>query len=275
MAARVGVAALILVVPVYLSLRGRTALLRKNFGVIVGYGLLAVVGAQVCFFYAVQRLSVGVALLLEYLGVVLVVIWMWLRHGQRPRRLTVAGAVLAVAGLALVMDVGGDTRVDLVGVLWGLGAAVGLAGFYVLSSGSDPDLPPVAMAGLGMAVSAVALLSLGAVGVLPMRATFGSVELGGNTMSWVWPVLWLSVVAAAIAYVAGVYAARILGAKLSSFIGLTEVGFAVLFAWLLLGELPAPIQLMGGGLILAGIVLVRLDESPTRESAAATPVAPS
>ena len=49
-------------------------------------------GAQLCYFNAVARLSVGVALLLEYLGILLVVGWLWLRHGHRPRRLTVAGA---------------------------------------------------------------------------------------------------------------------------------------------------------------------------------------
>ena len=67
-------------------------------------------------------------------------------------------------------------------------------------------------------------------------------------------------VAAAIAYVAGIGAARLLGPKLATFVGLTEVVFAVLFAWLLLGELPTGLQLVGGALIVAGIALVRIDE---------------
>jgi drug/metabolite transporter (DMT)-like permease len=46
----------------------------------------------------------------------------------------------------------------------------------------------------------------------------------------------------------------------ASFVGLTEVLFAVLFAWLLLGELPAPVQLAGGVLIIAGVVAVRVGE---------------
>ena len=41
--------------------------------------------------------------------------------------------------------------------------------------------------------------------------------------------------------------------------GLTEVVFAVLFAWLALGELPTVVQAVGGVLIVAGIALVRLD----------------
>jgi len=74
------------------------------------------------------------------------------------------------------------------------------------------------------------------------------------------PVLGLSFVAAAIAYVAGIGAARLLGPKLAIFVGLTEVVFAVLFAWLMLGELPSGVQLVSGALIMAGIALVRIDE---------------
>lgn len=67
-------------------------------------------------------------------------------------------------------------------------------------------------------------------------------------------------IAAVLPYVAGIGAARRLGAKLASFVGLAEVLFAVLFAWLLLGQLPAPAQFGGGALILAGVALVRVDE---------------
>ena len=70
----------------------------------------------------------GRAALLSFLvalgvGTLFVVGWVWLRHGQRPRRLTVIGGVLALAGLVLVLDLTGSQRVDLVGVLWGLAAA--------------------------------------------------------------------------------------------------------------------------------------------------------
>jgi drug/metabolite transporter (DMT)-like permease len=130
----------------------------------------------------------------------------------------------------------------------------------VLSSKSDDSLPPVVVASGGMAIGAVALLVMGAFGVMPMRATFGAVEIAGQRTSWLVPVVGLSLVAAAVAYVTGIGAARLLGAKLASFVGLTEVLFAVLVAWALLGELPLPIQLAGGALIVAGVALVRIDE---------------
>jgi drug/metabolite transporter (DMT)-like permease len=259
-AARITTATLILVVPAALSLRGRWQILSRNLGMVGIYGLVAVAGCQVCFFNAIQSLSVGVALLLEYLGTVLVVGWMWVRHHQKPRRLTVAGAVVAVLGLVLVLDLFSGSRLDPVGVLWGLGAAFGLAVFFVLSSRIDGDLPPVAMASAGMSIGAVTLLVAGGLGVLPMHATFGTVVVAGHRASWLVPVVGLSLIAAAIGYVAGIAAARILGPKLASFVGLTEVVFAVLVAWFMLGEMPTAIQLAGGALIVVGVALVRIDE---------------
>jgi drug/metabolite transporter (DMT)-like permease len=268
-AARIGIAALVLAVPALIALRGRWHVARRAAGTVGLFGLLAVAGAQVAFFNAVRYLPVGVALLIEYSGIVLVVLWMWAAHGQRPHRLTIAGAVTALFGLVLVLDLTGAGRIDPLGVVWGLAAAVGLAGYFVLSARIDPELPSVSLAAGGMAVGAGLLLVLGAVGAMPMQATFGSVEFAGTRTSWVLPVIGLSLVAAVISYVAGIGAARVLGAAVSSFVGLTEVMFAVLFAWIALGELPSAVQAAGGVLIVAGIVLVRLDA--LRKPAGAAP----
>jgi drug/metabolite transporter (DMT)-like permease len=257
--ARVAVAALVLAIPALIAMRGKWPIARRSFGPIALFGLYSVAGTQVAYFYAVQHLPVSVALLLEYSGILVVVLWMWARHGQRPRRLTVAGAVVALAGLVLVLDlIGGGGDIDMVGVLWGMIAAVGLATYFILSARVDPELPSIALASGGMAIGAVVLAVTGAVGLLPMAATFGAVPFAGGEVSWLVPVLGLSVVAAVVAYVAGIGANRLLGASLSSFVGLTEVLFAVLFAWWWLSELPSWVQAAGGVLIIGGIVLVKL-----------------
>jgi len=257
---RIAVSALILTGPALMQLRGRWHLLRRAAPRVAGYGLLAVAGCQLFYFNAVQRIPVGVALLLEYLGTVLVVGWMWLRHGDRPRRLTVTGAVSAIAGLFLVLNLTGSARIDPIGVMWGLLAAVGLATYFVLSASAADPLPPITMAWGGMCVGAAALAVLGGAGVLPLATPAVNVRFLGHWVSWIVPVLGLSLLAAVVAYVAGIGAARRLGAKLASFIGMAEVLFAVLFAWLLLGQLPSPVQFLGGAFILAGIALVRAGE---------------
>jgi drug/metabolite transporter (DMT)-like permease len=255
---RVSLAALILTVPALHQLRGRWLDLRRGAGSVAAFGLVAVAGCQLCYFNAVQRLSVGVALLLEYLGVILVVLWMWLRHSQRPRSLTVIGALAALFGLALVLDITG-TRIDVVGVLWGLAAATGLAVYFVMSASEDEPLPPLVMAWAAMTVGAVTLLVLGASGAIAMRSGASQVRFLDHRTSWLVPVVGLSLVAAVIAYVSGIGAARRLGAKLASFVGLTEVVFAVIFAWLLLGQVPTLVQLVGGAFIIGGVTVVRID----------------
>jgi drug/metabolite transporter (DMT)-like permease len=258
--ARVTVAAVILTVPALISLRGQWRLMRRAAPTVATFGLVAVAGCQVAYFNAISRLSVGVALLLEYLGIVLIVGWLWLRHGQRPRRLTLIGAACALAGLALVLDLIGAQHLDPIGVTWGLVAAAGLAVFYTLSARTDDTVSPIGLAWAGMTLGAVTLLVAGASGVTSMHANTGPVDLAGHRVGWWVPVLGLALVAAVVPYVTGIAAARYLGAKLSSFVGLTEVLFAVLVAWALLGQLPTALQLAGGVFIVGGIVLVRIDE---------------
>lgn len=277
--ARISLAAVLLTIPALIQLRGQwdrlflpapavrsagfrpLTALRAGIGRAAAFGVFAVAGAQLCYFNAIEHMPVGVALLLEYLGIVLVVGWLWLSHGQRPRRLTVTGGIAALAGLALVLNLTGSASVSPLGVMWGLLAAVGLATFYVLSADDGEDaLPPVVMTWAAMCVATAALMTLGLLRALPLVWNTAEVRFAGHRMSWIVPVLGLAVVAAAIPYVTGIGAARRLGAKLASFIGLVEVLFAILFAWLLLGQLPSDLQFAGGVLILAGVTLVRLDE---------------
>src|ERR1700712_131202 len=178
---RISLGALVLAIPTWLALRGRWHLLWDGRKIVVLYSVLAVACAQVFYFNAVQRLSVGIALMLEYLGIILVVGWMWARHGRKPARLTVAGSVLALLGLALVLDLLGGNQIDPIGVIRGLGAAVGLAAFFLISAQTEDALPPVAMAGVGMGLGSVVLLAFGLIGVLPLGVGTTTVRLAGST----------------------------------------------------------------------------------------------
>src|SRR5690606_909146 len=112
-------------------------------------------------------------------------------------------------------------------------------------------LPPLSLAAGGMVVGAALLGLLAVAGLMPVTASAEPVALAGAVVP-VWAVLAvLGVVTAGVAYVTGVGAGRRLGARPSSFVGLLEVVSAVVLAWLLLGELPSPVQLMGGAVLLA------------------------
>ena len=111
-----------------------------------------------------------------------------------------------------------------------------------------------------LVVASVVILLLGLTNVMPLVFVFDDVRLAGNTYSWILPVGVLVLVATVTAYVTGIVAAQRLGPKVASFVALTEVMFAVLAAWLILGELPGTVQLLGGLLIVMGVVCVRVDE---------------
>ena len=259
--ARITGGALLMLLPALYALRGRWYLLRRNARTVVLYGLLAVAGCQLAYFSAVQHLSVGVALLLEYLAPVLLVGWMWARHGRRPTALTLGGVLAALVGLGLVLDVTSGARIAPAGLFFGLLSAIGLMSYFLLSADGEDALPPIAYAGFGLAVGAVTLVVSGLVGVLPMTATADDVVLAGWQAPWWVAIVELAVVAAAAAYALGVASVRMLGVTLSSFVGLSEVLFAVIFAWVLVGQALAPVQVLGGLAILLGVILVKVGES--------------
>ena len=250
-----------LVVPLGLrALGGRWHLLRRGAGVVVGYGVLGVAAAQFCFFAAIGHMQVGPALMIEYTGPAAVVLWLWLRHGERPTRLTLAGAAVAGLGLVLVLGLLSGAEVDPVGALWALGAMVGLSAYFVISASEDNGLPPLTLAAGGLVVGGALLGALGLLGLMPIAATTAPATYQGHGVPWWVPLLVLGVFSAAISYVSGIEASRRLGSRLASFVGLTEVLAAVVAAWVLLAELPGPGQLVGGALVVAGVVVVKLGE---------------
>lgn len=256
---RVLIAAAVLLVPTIRSLRGRWALALESAPLVVAYGVVAVAGCQFAYFNAVSHMPVAVALLIEYVSPIVVLVWMWLRHAQRPGRHTVAGAVVALAGLPFVLDLFSAARVSPVGMAWAFAAMFAVATYFILSA-TDSELPPLALAGLGLLVGGLALAGLGALGAIDFRMTVANVDFAGNVVAWWIPLLALGVVTAAIAYVTGIAAGRRLGSRLASFVALLEVLFAMLYAVWLLGERPTLVQLAGGGVMLAGVVLVKLGE---------------
>jgi drug/metabolite transporter (DMT)-like permease len=261
---------LVLLVPALVLLRGRWGVLLRNWRTVLAYGAFAVVGTQLLYYSAITRMPVGAALLIEYLAPVLLVGWAWLRTRRRPGGRVLAGSVLAIAGLLLVVDLGGAGAVDPVGPILALVAAIGVAIYYVINARIDPELHPIVLLAASMLVGSVLLVLLAALGITPLTFSFGDVVLAGAVAPW-----WLSagvvvLISTSTAYLLGIAGGARLGSRVASFVGLCEVLFAVLAAWTLLGDLPAPIQLVGGVLILAGVVLVKLQrEAPEAEPAPA------
>lgn len=256
---RIGGAFLALLVPCLLLLRRGSLPTRREGLRMVVYGVVAVALAQLCYFSAVQYLSVGVALLLEYSAPVLLIFWRWLRTRTRPAGLVFVGAAIAMLGMVLVLDIARGLTLNPLGVLWGLGAAACLCVYFVLSDHSDSNeaVSPLLMTTVGTAVGALVLTAAGVTGLVRMTYVFAPTHLAGGPVAWWLPLLLLILITAALAYVTGIVAVRRLGTAIASFVALSEVLFAVLFAAVLLGQRPTLLQAGGGLLVLAGIAVVQ------------------
>jgi drug/metabolite transporter (DMT)-like permease len=264
-AIRVGGAFLILLIPCLLLLR-RIGLPTGGQSLrMLACGVVAIALAQLCYFSAVQYLSVSVALLLEYLAPVMLIGWHWARTHRRPTGSVLVGAGLSVVGLAFVLDLRSGLTLNPIGVAWALGAALCLCAYFLLSedTGSDAPIHPLLLTTAGTGIGAGVLLAAAAAGLLPLAASGGVTILADRPVGWWIPVLVLILISAVLAYPAGIVGVRRLGSSLASFVSLTEVIFAVIFALVLLGQRPGPMQLLGGALILAGIALV---QRPVRQN---------
>jgi drug/metabolite transporter (DMT)-like permease len=274
---RMGVAGLILAPALFIALRRQRGFLRRHGMLILAFGLMPVLGCQLFFFSAMQRMPVAVALLIQYLAPVMLVAFVWLRTRRAPSALVLWGSSVAIVGLVLVVDISGASF-DLLGTLFALAAAVCVCAYFVISERAGDDLPPLALAAGGLLTGAVIMGALCLTGIMPFEAPAVSVALAGAEVPWFVPLLWVAAIATTLGYAMGVMAVPRIGSRVASFVGLSEVLFALGFAWIFLAEVPAPIQFAGGALILVGVVLVRADAQSTgdpRGEPATVPVVPA
>lgn len=259
-AARILVAALVLAVPTIVVLRGQWALVRRAWWPILLFGLLAVAGCQLAFFLAVEFIPPSLALLIEFMGPVLLMLWMWLRTRIAPHGVTLLGAAIAVLGLVAVSGVGLGGALHPLGILFALIAAVGNAAYYATGAASDHGIPPLPFVGLGLAVAAVALVAAGAVGLLPITVTDVAPVIAEVELSPIAVVAGMALISTVLAYVLGVSASRRLGATVASFTGYSEPLFGILWTIVLLSMVPSGAQWIGAALIVAGVVTVKVGE---------------
>ncbi|MCM4084523.1 EamA family transporter [Paractinoplanes hotanensis] len=254
----------VVLLPIVLfALRGRWPALWRARWRVLGMGLIAVAFTQLAYFAAISRIPVSTALLIEYLAPLLLVLWAWATTRRMPRPAVLLGSVLAIGGLVLVIGPGALQAVDPLGLALAFAAAVGCAVYFVVAARPADGLPPVALAGAGLLLGGLALGLIGLTGALPLETVGGDVALLGGSAPWWVPLAVVAIAGTAIAYATGIAGSARLGSRLASFLGLLEVVFASIFAWLVLGESLTLLQILGGALILAGIASIPSESTET------------
>jgi len=269
------IGALVLLPFTLVSLRGRWAALWRARWRLLLMALIGVAATQLVYITAISLVPISTAILIEYMAPLLLVAFAWARSRRLPKAVVLVGSGVALVGLVLVVGPNGHGGINVAGLVFACLGAVGCAVYYVVAAKPSEGLPPVALAGSGLVIGAVALGAVGLTGLVPFSMHFGTVNLFGGAAPWWVPLLLVGVIGTGIAYAASITASEVLGSRLSSFMGLLEVVFAALYAWLLLGQNLTIPQLIGGILILGGIALVRAEKvdvpiEPAPQMAAAT-----
>lgn len=243
------------------ALHGTWSALWRSRWRVLAMAVVGVAGTQLAYFAAIERIPVGTGILIEYMAPLLLVAVVWAGTRRVPKAVVLVGSVVALLGLVLVVSPGGASSLDALGLGFAVTAMIGCAIYYVVAARPSDGLPAVALAAFGLLLGGLLLGLVGLVGLVPFTATFGDVRLFGELTPWWIPMLVVGVVATAVAYATSIAASEILGSRLASFAGLLEVVAATFYAWLLLGEQLAILQLVGGVLILVGIGFVRSEKT--------------
>ncbi|MBX7553146.1 EamA family transporter [Streptomyces sp. NPDC004232] len=252
-----------------LAVRHRS-LPRRRPALLAGFGLLAVAGVQACYFAALSRIPVGVALLIEYLAPALVLGWVRFVQRRPVTRAAALGVVLAAGGLACVVEVWSGLSFDALGLLFALAAACCQVGYFVLADqGSDagdeaPD--PLGVIAYGLLVGAAVLTVVARPWTMHWTVLTGSAEMNGTAVPAVALLAWIVLIATVVAYVTGVLSVRRLSPQVAGVVACLEAVIATVLAWVLLGEhLSAP-QLAGGLVVLVGAFIAQ-SSAPAKGSA--------
>ncbi|MEW2354355.1 DMT family transporter [Spirillospora sp. NPDC029432] len=263
---RIAGAALVLV-PLVLLLRGPAAgrALRPHLPRLAVYGVTGVAGCQAFYFVAASRLPVGIAILLEFTGPVMVLAWLRLARRARVHRTAVVGVAVAVAGLAMVVQVWAGLALDALGLAAGLGAAACQAAYFLIIDRLAGQVDPLAMTAVGSVVAAAALTFVAVPWTLPWHVLAEQVAVGDRAAPGWLLAAWIVLVSTVLAYLAGVAGVQRLSAQVAGAVCYTEAVAATLIAWAALGERLAPVQIAGGAVVLAGAFIAQravIDRDP-------------
>lgn len=251
--ARIGLAAVIMLVAVAVTKPALLRVGRRDVPLLLGYGLLGVCGVQFLYFAGVSRLPVGIAMLLEFVAPVLVALWVrFVRKTHLPAKAW-WGTGLAFVGLVMVAQVWQGFALDGIGLLASLGAALCAACYWLLGEHGARTRHPLTMITWGLLIGAVILVVVAPPWTMPAKVLAAPTEFGP-----VWMVLIeVAILSTVIAYTLGMTALRHVPSNVASIIALAEPVFATVIAWLALNEELTVIQIVGGVTLLVGAVVVQ------------------
>lgn len=236
---------------------------------VVGFAISGVALVQWFYFVAIDRLPVGVALLLEFTAPVLVTLFARFVYRERVRSRIWLGLGLSLGGLALVAQVWSGLTLDGLGVVAGLGAAVSLAVYFLIGEHSVIAESPLVVLSEAFVVAAIFWNVAAPASRLFDTGLTRPKSLGGSLSAIQAPVWLLLVVmvvlGTAVPFLAELSALQHLSATEVTLVGMLEPVGATVLGWTWFGETLSIVQSFGVVAILLGIGLAQTARSSRRE----------
>ena len=222
---------------------------RADLPVFIAFGVFGMGAVQWLYYEAIQRIPIAVALVVEFTAVILVLVVARLQGRRVGAALWYAG-VLAVVGCFFAAGAydAALRAVNTDGILIAALDAVLFTSYFVLGERLARTYSAWTMAVYGFGFALVAWQLIQPVWTLPWTTTDADI----------WQrVLAIVVIAAVIPFTLGFIALRNLPGARVSIVATSEPFIAAVIAWAVLGQSLAVPQILGGGLVLAGILIAQ------------------
>jgi drug/metabolite transporter (DMT)-like permease len=234
---------------------------RAELPFLAAFGVLGLALVQWTYFAAIERLEIGIALLIQYTAPLMVALWARFAMREHVRARVWVALALALFGLGLVVDFWRGLSLDGVGVLFAVGAAGSFALYILLAERGVGRRDPVSLLCLGMLFSTVFWSIVQPWWSFPTGIFRDDVSLLGNLAEYSLPVwlltAWVVVFGTIVPFALLVGALRHLSATRVGIAAMFEPVAATIVAYLWLDEALSGLQLIGGGLVLTGILLAQ------------------
>jgi drug/metabolite transporter (DMT)-like permease len=256
---RVTVAFLLLAGALALVDRRRLRIARADVPRMAWLGFAGVAIVQFSYFLAIERLPISVALVIQFTGPLMVLLWLRVVHGRRLRPSLYGAVALSVAGSALVVEIYDAGSIDGLGIVFSLVAAITFA-IYLIGferAGHAYDAFTTLTWGLGFAAFFWLLVSP------PWTFPLGDFDSARTAAI----ALGVVVIGTLGPFLLNVSALRHLPAARVGVVATLEPPLAAVIAWIVHGEALAGIQIAGGLMVVAAVAWVQ-SHAPAPEAEA-------
>jgi len=221
------------------------------------FGAIGVAFVQLFYFLAIHRLAIAIALLIQYLGPLLVAIWARTFGHEHVRRRIWAALGLSLAGLTLMVQLWSGVSLDGVGIAFAFLGAVAYAFYLLVAEAEIARRDTISMLAWGFFFATLFWSVVQPWWSFPARTVGRTVSLQGSLADVhvpVWAlVLWVIVLGSIVPFTLIVGSLRHITATRAGVVAMLEPVVATIVAWAWLQESLTATQLAGAAVVLAGI----------------------